>query len=124
MDTPMGFLEITIPGFTDMTLSSTDEAKPFISRFQEKYSTEMERPLMTLCMTMKKLFILFLFIAIMGLFFPSCYFDKEETLYPFAKCDTDERNLFTNHCSDTKCKLSGLSYRREFSKYCDTRFTG
>lgn len=27
-------------------------------------------------------------ILAMGMFFPSCYFDKEDTLYPFQKCDT------------------------------------
>ncbi|TRZ71277.1 MAG: hypothetical protein D4R97_06950 [Bacteroidetes bacterium] len=39
-------------------------------------------------MTVKKVFILFIFIAALGMLFPSCYYDKEETLYPFQKCDT------------------------------------
>ena len=37
---------------------------------------------------MKKLLILSTFVLVMGLMFPSCYYDKEETLYPFKKCDT------------------------------------
>jgi mono/diheme cytochrome c family protein len=37
---------------------------------------------------MKKLFPLFFFIVALGMLFPSCYYDKEETLYPFQKCDT------------------------------------
>ena len=39
-------------------------------------------------MTVKKVFVLFIFILALGMLFPSCYYDKEETLYPFQKCDT------------------------------------
>jgi len=39
-------------------------------------------------MTVKKVFVLFIFILALGMLFPSCYYDKEETLYPFLKCDT------------------------------------
>jgi hypothetical protein len=39
-------------------------------------------------MTIKHLFILSVFILGFAVLFPSCYYDKEETLYPFKKCDT------------------------------------
>ena len=39
-------------------------------------------------MIMKKIFVLFIFILVLGMFIPSCYYDKEQTLYPFLKCDT------------------------------------
>jgi len=39
-------------------------------------------------MRVKHLLILFLFSLVLGILLPSCYFDKEETLYPFLKCDT------------------------------------
>jgi hypothetical protein len=39
-------------------------------------------------MTIKHLFILSVFILGFAFLFPSCYYDKEETLYPFKKCDT------------------------------------
>jgi mono/diheme cytochrome c family protein len=39
-------------------------------------------------LTLKNLLILFLFFIAFVMLFPSCYYDKEETLYPFQKCDT------------------------------------
>jgi hypothetical protein len=39
-------------------------------------------------MTVKKIFVAVIFILVSGMLLPSCYFDKEETLYPFQKCDT------------------------------------
>jgi hypothetical protein len=39
-------------------------------------------------MTIKQLFTLTVFIFGFAILFPSCYYDKEETLYPFKKCDT------------------------------------
>jgi hypothetical protein len=39
-------------------------------------------------MKIKPLLILLLFILALGFVAPSCYYDKEETLYPFTKCDT------------------------------------
>ena len=39
-------------------------------------------------MTMKKVFVLIIFISALGILFPSCYYDKQDTLYPFLKCDT------------------------------------
>lgn len=37
---------------------------------------------------MKKIVVLILLVPALGFIFPSCYYDKEETLYPFVKCDT------------------------------------
>jgi hypothetical protein len=39
-------------------------------------------------MTLKNLLFLLIFFLGFGMLFPSCYFDKEDTLYPFMKCDT------------------------------------
>jgi hypothetical protein len=39
-------------------------------------------------MPQKNLFLSFMFILVLGILFPSGYYDKEETLYPFLKCDT------------------------------------
>ena len=39
-------------------------------------------------MTVKKILILFSFLIALGMLVPSCYYDKEQTLYPFQKCDT------------------------------------
>ena len=41
-------------------------------------------------MRVKHLFIFILFSLVLGFLFPSCYYDKEETLYPFLKCDTTQ----------------------------------
>jgi hypothetical protein len=48
----------------------------------------MDQPQLPSMMTVKKVFVLFIFILALGMLFPSCYYDKDETLYPFLKCDT------------------------------------
>jgi len=39
-------------------------------------------------MPLKKVFVLLILILTLGISFPYCYYDKEDTLYPFLKCDT------------------------------------
>ena len=39
-------------------------------------------------MTVKKVFVLIIFILALGMLYPSCYYDKEDLLYQFQKCDT------------------------------------
>ena len=39
-------------------------------------------------MTLKNVLFLLIFILVFGILFPSCYYDKEDSLYPFQRCDT------------------------------------
>lgn len=54
----------------------------------EQSTPEMNKPQLLSLMTLKNLLFLLIFILVFGMLFPSCYYDKEETLYPFQRCDT------------------------------------
>jgi len=48
----------------------------------------MDQPPLSSMMTMRKVLTLFISVLVVGMLFPCCYYDKEDTLYPFLKCDT------------------------------------
>jgi hypothetical protein len=54
----------------------------------EQSTVYMNKPQVPTIMTLKKTAAYLISFIALGMLFPSCYYDKEETLYPFQKCDT------------------------------------